>query len=347
MPTRTPPEAELATLRVEEVSTLSGLERLRAEWASLWQRAASATPFQSPEWLTAWASELCGDAQLWVLAMRSGDRLVGLAPFVLHRPPGEDRRQVLLLGTGVSDYLDTLAEPGLEGTVGAMVYNHLDERGDLWDHGDFQQLRPESPLLAVDFGPTRAAPTEPQEPCPALHAGPDGWPVPPNFARKLAYERRRLERETRLRFVTADERDFDRSFDALLRLHGARWHRRGQSGVLSDAAVARFHTHAARGLLARGVLRLHLAYDGPRPIAALYGFLHRRRAYYYLGGFDPDYEKRGAGNQIVWHALLAAEAEGATTFDFLRGQEPYKYRWGAVDQPTFRRQLLREHRVCG
>lgn len=320
------------------------LERLREDWRQLWQRAAAATPFQSPEWVLAWAHHL-RSGEPWAFAIRLGERLVGLAPFCL-APDGEGRRRVTLMGTGVSDYLDTLAEPGFESTVAAMIYNHLDERADLWDCADFQQLRAESPLLAQDFGPTRHAPVELQEQCPVLHAEPDGgWPVPSAFMQKLAYEHRRLSREAQLSFVTADERTFDRAFDALLRLHGARWRRRGEAGVLSDRAVERFHTDAARALLGRGVLRLHVAYDADRPIASFYGFQHRRRTYYYLGGFDPEYERHSAGNQVVRHALERAQHEGATTFDFLRGQEPYKYRWGAVDHPTYRRQLACDRQV--
>jgi CelD/BcsL family acetyltransferase involved in cellulose biosynthesis len=36
------------------------------------------------------------------------------------------------------------------------------------------------------------------------------------------------------------------------------------------------------------------------------------------------------------HAIEAAKAEGAASFDFLRGREPYKYAWGARDQPKVR-----------
>lgn len=65
-----------------------------------------------------------------------------------------------------------------------------------------------------------------------------------------------------------------------------------------------------------------------------YGFIWRRRASYYLSGFDPAFRQYGIGNQLVAHAIEEAASE-ADVFDFLRGQEPYKYRWGAEDQPTF------------
>jgi CelD/BcsL family acetyltransferase involved in cellulose biosynthesis len=41
---------------------------------------------------------------------------------------------------------------------------------------------------------------------------------------------------------------------------------------------------------------------------------------------------------------LAAE-EGCSTFDMLRGDEPYKYRFGATDVPLIRLLLEREGRV--
>jgi CelD/BcsL family acetyltransferase involved in cellulose biosynthesis len=40
-------------------------------------------------------------------------------------------------------------------------------------------------------------------------------------------------------------------------------------------------------------------------------------------------------------ALEQAIMRGAVMFDFLRGREPYKYRWGALDSPTVRLRLTR------
>jgi CelD/BcsL family acetyltransferase involved in cellulose biosynthesis len=42
---------------------------------------------------------------------------------------------------------------------------------------------------------------------------------------------------------------------------------------------------------------------------------------------------------IVAHAIEQAVREGATTFDFLRGAEDYKYAWGAKDRVNQRRQI--------
>ena len=45
---------------------------------------------------------------------------------------------------------------------------------------------------------------------------------------------------------------------------------------------------------------------------------------------------RRCGSRDQQRELLSAVREGAREFDFLRGQESYKYEWGAVDKPAYR-----------
>jgi len=39
---------------------------------------------------------------------------------------------------------------------------------------------------------------------------------------------------------------------------------------------------------------------------------------------------------MIGHAIEEAVRAGASEFDFLRGKEAYKYKWGAKDRPTYR-----------
>jgi len=58
----------------------------------------------------------------------------------------------------------------------------------------------------------------------------------------------------------------------------------------------------------------------------------RRRFYYYLGGFDPEYARISPGQVDDRPRDYASDCEGACEFDFLRGQEDYKYKWGATNR---------------
>ena len=102
--------------------------------------------------------------------------------------------------------------------------------------------------------------------------------------------------------------------------------------------------HEHQDLLRGGTLRLYaLRLDG-RIVATLQGLADppgraERRVYFYLGGFDPAFERLSPGMLVVGHAIEESVREGAAAVDFLRGQERHKYLWGAVDTPTWRRHL--------
>jgi CelD/BcsL family acetyltransferase involved in cellulose biosynthesis len=114
--------------------------------------------------------------------------------------------------------------------------------------------------------------------------------------------------------------------------------------VLADERVQAFHREAAAGLLARGALRCYGLRVDDRLIGVYYGFADGRRAYYYIGGFDPACAALSPGTLVVAHAVEEAVREGARAFDFLRGREPYKYAWGATDRPS-RHLVLRGSRA--
>jgi Acetyltransferase (GNAT) domain len=64
----------------------------------------------------------------------------------------------------------------------------------------------------------------------------------------------------------------------------------------------------------------------------------------YLTGFDPALAQLSPGRLLVARALERAGDDGAFELDFLRGREPYKYEWGAVDRPAsiHRAQLMED-----
>jgi CelD/BcsL family acetyltransferase involved in cellulose biosynthesis len=120
-----------------------------------------------------------------------------------------------------------------------------------------------------------------------------------------------------------------------------RWRERGEEGVVADPAVRQFHREAASAFCAAGMLRLYRLRIGNTLAGIYYGFHCNRKAYAYLGGFDPEMVRLSPGAQLLHHAICAAIHEGAPEFHFLRGGESYKYAWGAADRynlaRTFRR----------
>lgn len=325
-------------LVIEELTTLTELESLGPAWWDLWRRCPGATPFQSPAWLLPWV-RCFKPAEVWTLAVSGEQGLAALAPFFT---PAEasSARKLLLLGTGNTDYLDVLIAPEHRPDALAAILRSVRERRPDWDICELHQLRAASPLWEFDRpGDEMLRRSTTRDVCPVLEL-PDGAGsledcLPPEQWRKWRYYQRRAERAGTVMIETARAENWEELFDALLRLHQARWGARELPGVLADNAVQAFHRAVAAALLAEGMLRLSaLRLDG-RIIAAFYGMCHARRTYYYLGGFDPQFKKLSPGMLVVGQAIDAALREGCVEFDFLRGAEPYKYAWGARDRPTF------------
>jgi len=310
------------------ITTLESLESFVPEWDALWRRAPGATPFQSPHWLMPWWKHFANGGELAVVM--SGN---ALAPLYVLRDEESNESLGMFLGTGISDYLDVIGDD-----IEPLLARALEIDCQFWD---LQQLRPSSPLLAATLPEGWSDNGEEMDPCPVLsieNAGEELSNLLSTHARKKLRYYRRAAKAT---YESATRETLDELLTALFELHAARWQKRGLPGVLADDVVQSFHREVAPRMLDAGALRMHAMRMNDRIVAVFYGFAHQGTVYYYLSGFDPELDRLSIGSLLVAHAVEEAVREGATTFDFLRGAEEYKYAWGATDRINRRRQFFR------
>jgi CelD/BcsL family acetyltransferase involved in cellulose biosynthesis len=326
--------APLERLATEPVDSLAGLQALRSEWQRLWQ-LSHARPFQSPAWLLPWCRHI-GSGRIASVAVRDarGD-LAGLAPLYVHVDE-QGRRHLFPIGIATTDSLDLLARPGHEEEIAQAVVTHVAAMGG-WDVFEAPQLEAGALLLRGRWPPQWSCQAAACEPNPVLSLR---TPLPSSLSRKIAYARRRLAQAGRVEYETADAHGAPVLLDALAGLHARRWAQRDLPGVLAAEGVLGWHRECIPALLDCGVLRLlALRFEG-NIIAVLYCLADpprraHRRWYDYIGGFDPAFAAFSPGTLLLAHAIDEARREGAVEFDFLRGAEAYKYRWGAADRPMF------------
>ena len=322
-----------------EIVDIESLAAIEPEWEQLWQRCPEATPFQHPAWLLPWCRRFA-PPRLAVVTLRRGGRLVGLLPGFMRRESPVEPRALALLGEGISDYLDALLDPAhLEEQI-ATLGEHLAERGEACD---FEALREGSPLLRVPASRWCRCEIKPSAICPVLRLPARGvgldTVVSGETLRNVRRARARASTLGKLTHRLADAASRAELVSALFTLHGARWRGVGETGVLGGGAVRGFHEEASTALLDAGLLRLFTVHLDERPIAALLALFARGRAYLYLQGFDPEFARLSPGLLATACAIDQAFVEGVSAVDFLRGQERYKYLWGAEDEPTYRRIL--------
>jgi CelD/BcsL family acetyltransferase involved in cellulose biosynthesis len=326
------PQLSTGEWNCECISDSSRLRALADDWRLLWSNVPETTPFQSPDWLIPWWDHY-GEGPLISFAFWRERRLVGFAPLYIYKGSVDSCRRVFLLGTGNSDYLDVIFHPEHRIQCWNALLHELEDRAASWDECNLQRLGSHSPMLSI--GPQASGlrfDRHADGVCPVVDLR---SPAPSStMLRKNRYYGRKLTRSYSFITEQANAASLDEFLQALEQLHQHRWQVKGQPGVLAQTRDRDFHRCVAHLLLQAQMLRLYGIRVGGRIIAVLYGFRHRQRTYFYLNGFDPQYAQFSVATVLLGYTMERAIGEGSMYFDFLQGQEAYKYRWGALDSQT-------------
>jgi CelD/BcsL family acetyltransferase involved in cellulose biosynthesis len=314
-----------------EVETATNIRRLH-EISHLW-RPHARTPFHTPEWLLTWWHHF-GSGQLHSLLLWDRGSLAGVVPCFRHAWQGA--QQLTLLGSGISDYLD----PWVPAELAGLVVEHLQQAD--WEVCNWQDLSAESPFLDSSLWSDASVTITSDPPVSAISLGgpsfEDYWQHrSKDLRRNLRRYRDRAEQSGPLQFRVSDCAEHH-LIDTLIRLHGDRWQKRGELGMVEQNHSAAFLHDVSQRFAAgsRCSLRLfELRWKG-EIVAVILGFAWRQRLYSYLSAFLPEYEVLGFGRTLLYESLRAVWREGFTAWEFLRGEEPYKKSWGAVFQPRSR-----------
>jgi CelD/BcsL family acetyltransferase involved in cellulose biosynthesis len=104
-----------------------------------------------------------------------------------------------------------------------------------------------------------------------------------------------------------------------------------------------FFRDMARAFQERSWLQLVTLYMDERPAASMFNFDYNGSIMVYNSGYDPEeHAWLSPGIVLLAECIAHAIELGRSTFDFLRGGEDYKYRFGAKETRIHRLQIARE-----
>ncbi len=317
---------------------------LAGEWDDLARGGMSDTPFQYYAYQKSWWKHL-GKGEGMALAARDGaGALQGIAPFYLYD-------ETLFLNGAVeeSDYLDIIAASEAAEAVWKAILIFLNgKEAPKWQHIELSNVPAASPTrqfvpqIAEQIG--YRCEMEIQEVCPVIS-------LPANFDDYLSGLGKRSRHETRRKLrrakgaeaemVTVQPTDdLTAEVDAFLTLlkqstpEKRAWLNAGRQALFQD--VAKWAQDA-------GMLQLQFLEIEGEKASALFNFVYRNRVWVYNSGLDSErFGWLGAGSALTAMSIEENINAGISEYDFLRGNEGYKYDFGAEDSLVYRLRISRK-----
>ena len=311
-------------------------EELASEWDEVFDADPHATPFVSSGWGLAWMRHFADGAEPWLVTVRDGERLVGLAPLALDR--SRRKRVLRMIGKEPGDYWDVLAVPERRETVNAAVAAELARRSEQWDALYIAGQPGESITAALAQQSSLVVRARAGVPCPRVML-PDGFDeylrlLPASHRSNVRKHLRRLDQgQVRLREVT-DASELDRAIARWHELHIKRWAalpKRIDPTHLEER-FRDFILDAMRALVPQGLARVSEFLVDDEVVGVYVNLIDDHAFYWYLGGFEPSRAKLGLGKMSVAQGIRWSIETGRRYFDFTRGRESFKYYFGAVDR---------------
>lgn len=326
-------------MRIEYHFESGGFGALKPEWNDLLHRSCCDNLFLTWEWLSTWWKHL-GEGELQLLGFRTEEdgRLVGIAP-LFHTQTDDGKSVVYLVGCrDVSDYLDLIVERGQEDAVYQALLGYLASEAPAWDLVDFCNI-PQDSLTFVrlrELAEARGYQTlvEVEDVCPIITL-PATWDeYLMTLDKKQRHEvRRKLRRaeggaDTRFTIVGPDH-DLEAEMTAFIDLHQKSTPEKDE---FMDPKMQGFFFDVAQVLQSQDWLQLAFVEMDGHKAATLLNFDYGGDILVYNSGYDPaQFRHLSPGIIVTARCIEHAITLGRGKFDFLRGDEVYKYRFGAQD----------------
>jgi CelD/BcsL family acetyltransferase involved in cellulose biosynthesis len=341
-------------MQLSIIRSLPEIQTLADEWNLLLKHGASDVPFLRHEYLTTWWLTLGGgewpQGELYVVAARSSTgELEAVAPLFFTNNLDDQPAMMLLGSIEISDYLDLICPPDRLPAFCAALLEHLaGPQAPAWQVLDLYNLLDTSPTLSALEQAARECgwefSQEPLKHCPYI-------PMPGDFEKYLAEQvdkKQRHEIRRKMRrfesydqpvrwYIVQDETQVDGEMDDFLRL------------MANDPEKEKFLTSAmrsqmksvARSAFQAGWLQLSFLEVNGQKAAGYLNFDYANHIWVYNSGLDFSFRELSPGWVLLGYLLQWANENQRGFFDFMRGDEEYKYRFGAIDRRVMRVKIAR------
>ena len=318
-------------MRIHNIQNFSDFQDLK----NIWNPVVSASPFNSiflsHEWFLAWWKSLSGKNTLEILIITEGEETVGIAPLMR-----KDDSLRFIASREVTDYCDFILPQNkykfyLNELI-KFVRRHLPGiiRWELINIPSDSATLIHLPKLAAQYGYSGSS-----FKCETTST----LSLPATYSEYLAGINRKYRHELRRKVKRMDSLpgirivkitrsdDLKPALNDFIGLHKASHPDKAE--FWGNPGMTDFFKRLTHVFSQNSWIELNLLYRANVLLAGLLNFRYHNRIYFYNAAYDPEYAPYSPGIYLFINSIKQAIEEKKKIADFLRGQEKYKFNFGA------------------
>ena len=323
-------------LEINEINTKGEFYELQNFWDETLNRSIENNIFLTWEKMVCSVDHLEKNSSLKILCATEDNKLVGIAPFrITHRGLKGHLGFGIIepLTNGDTDYTGLIIAEKQDQCLHKFLA-HLFSQKD-WDVMYIPDLPQTSPCLNLLKNATDIPKFEIEKGliCPYVV-------IPRSKETLLASLNKKLEKKLRKSLIKLEHehgrvelKDYselgslEEAIQILIDLHQKRWTSKGISGKFLDNKSRNITMQTAKYFAEKDWLRLYFLTVNEKPVAVELNFEYNKKMCCHLKGFDIDYYKYRVGSLLTLKVLEKCIEEGISEYDFMQGDEAYKFDW--------------------
>lgn len=337
-------------MHIDVIETLPSLAKLEENWNAVYDADDEAQIFLSWQWLNGWLSYL--QRPWFILAAKAGESAD--LPYVAFLPLRLQNRieksdvisDMRMAGNFAADYTGIICRPEAENKVIPAFARCIRQMN--WARLNLENVRmserrsrlllacfPKANFNYTEVGRVNKVDGIDNSLCPYLTL-PKDWnsyleSLSANTRQKIRRLLKQVDTPGEYRITVSTPETFAQDLKTLLGFWETKW--RPRKGDRIESLVASNGAMLTRSFQS-GMLYLPTFWHRDRPVAALATLVDpRKRAFlFYMTGRDETFD--GPPSGVILHAFSIRHAieNGFSEYDFLRGNEPYKYSFGCAER---------------
>jgi len=312
---------------------LSGFDKLHEPWQQIYEKSRYKLLFSSPGWARLWWDHFGSNSELYLGAVVERGETIGVAPLRL-----KDGVLYLIGSDDVCDFLDFVVMEGREQVFFDTLMDHLIAKGLI--SIDLSTLLPDSATLQYLPGKAQnlgfSVSSEQVDVTVEMDLPQDIPAYLGILSSKQRHEilrkERRLNEEGEINYYISHAAAPDK-IDIFLRFF--RESREDKNRFLTDEIESYFRAIISLTEKA-GILRLGTLELNSVPVAVTLCFDYQNDIYLYNSGYNPDYRWLSVGVLSKYFCIRQSIGSGQRRFDFLKGNEKYKFYLGGKEVPLYK-----------